>query len=110
MNTAINVSSIQETGKKYIEAVNAYLNKNIDQADLINAQEEFEDVLKEVNQHDLIKALASSTRKIQEELSNLLSLADNIEDYNLQKAINNIQKALEEIGEISELKYVTRNK
>ena len=108
MEAAIAVSSIQETGKKYIKAVNDYLNSNIDRVELSNIQEEFEELLKDVNRLEMINALTKIVTNIQCELNMLLVLADKVDDYNLQKAIINLEKALEEIGEISELKYVTK--
>jgi hypothetical protein len=108
LEEAIAVNSIQETGKKYIKAVNDYLNKNIDRDELSNVQEEFEEALKDINRLDMINALTKTVTNLQCELNALLILADRVEDYNLQRAIINLEKALEEIGEISELKYVTK--
>jgi protein subunit release factor A len=109
LRTDLAVNSVQEAGGKYIKAVNAYIEKKIDQVELSNVEDEFKDVLKDISRLDMIHALTKSMQNIQKELNDLLSLADRIDDYNLQRAIINLEKALEEIGEISELKYVTKD-
>lgn len=101
------VSAVQAVGKKYIDAVTAFMNKNINKNELTGIQDEFEKALVDFDRIKLIEKLSGVSEKIQAELNTLESLSDKINDHNLLKAIINIEKSLEALGEISELYYVS---
>lgn len=109
MATAKEINVIQVAGKKYIDAVNAYLENIIDKTMLLDIQDEFKEILNDLAHYEMTITLTKTSQHMQHELNSLLALADKIEDHHLNKAIINAEKVLEEIGEIGELNYVTKN-
>ncbi len=101
------VGAIQLVGKKYIDAVAAYMSKNIGKDELTDIQDEFEKVLVDSDRIKLMEKLSRVTKNIQEERNALELLSEKIKDHNLLKAITNIEKSLEALGEINELYYVS---
>ena len=109
MSTPKEINTTQAAGKKFIDAVNAFINKEIDHATLMDIQDEFETALEDLTRFEMTSKLAKTSQHLQHELNALLSLAQQIDDHHLNKAIINAEKVLEEIGEIGELNYVAIN-
>ncbi len=109
MSTPKEINAIHTVGRKYIDAVNAYLDNKLDQTTLLDAQAEFKEILNDLAHYEMTITLTKTSQHIQHELNSLLSLADRIDDHHLNKAIINAEKALEEIGEIGEINYVARS-
>jgi len=108
MSTPNHINAIHTVGRKYIDAVNAYLENKIDKESLLDIQAEFSELLNDLAHYEMTIILTKTSQHIQHELNSLLSLADRIDDHHLNKAIINAEKALEEIGEIGEINYVAK--